>query len=95
MRERKVILVQTLTIVEKVHTKRFPEITASVKRAHDLGVRVVCGGDTGTFAHGENVRELEILVQAGSSGGRCLGGLHCGRLGSLWRLLVRETFRVV
>lgn len=90
MRERGVILVPTLTIVERVHTRTFPKITASIKRAYDLGVRIACGGDTGTFPHGENVRELEILVQAGIpvvdvleactvGGWEACGGDLCGR----------------
>lgn len=38
---------------------------ARVKRAYDLGVRLAAGGDTGAFAHGENVREMELMMDAG------------------------------
>lgn len=65
MVRKKVIFVPTLAIAEKLHAKRFKEILAQVKRAYDLGVRIACGGDTGTYPHGDNVRELELMVEAG------------------------------
>ncbi|KAL4887536.1 hypothetical protein BJY04DRAFT_225503 [Aspergillus karnatakaensis] len=85
-----VILVPTLAIAERLHAGRFPQIMAQVRRAHELGVRIACGGDTGTFPHGENVRELELMVEAGIpvsdvlesctvGGWEACGGDRCGR----------------
>ncbi|KAJ5238565.1 hypothetical protein N7468_003184 [Penicillium chermesinum] len=65
MVDRNVIFVPTLAIAEKLHAKRFDQILRQVKRAHELGVRIACGGDTGTYPHGDNVRELELMIQAG------------------------------
>jgi imidazolonepropionase-like amidohydrolase len=65
MVEKKVIFVPTLAIAEKLHAKRFDQILRQVKRAHELGVRIACGGDTGTYPHGDNARELELMIEAG------------------------------
>lgn len=64
MAEKGVILVPTLAIAEKLHARRFDQILKQVKRAHELGVRIACGGDTGTYSHGDNVRELELMIEA-------------------------------
>jgi imidazolonepropionase-like amidohydrolase len=65
MRDKGCILVPTLAICEIIHAARFDAILKQAKRAFDLGVKMACGGDTGTFPHGENAREMELMIQAG------------------------------
>ncbi|KAK6227631.1 amidohydrolase [Colletotrichum tabaci] len=90
MVDKGVIMVPTLAIAEKLHAHRFDQILKQVKQAHDLGVRLACGGDTGTYPHGDNIRELELMIEAGIpvvdvlesctvGGWEACGGDLCGR----------------
>lgn len=66
MAERGVIYVPTLAILDlKLSRAEMKKLQARVKRAFDMGVRFAAGGDTGTFAHGEGVREMELMRDAG------------------------------
>lgn len=66
MRQRGTIFVPTLAVFASQGTAAdLQKLQARVKKAHDMGVRLAAGGDTGTFAHGEGVRELELMIQAG------------------------------
>ncbi|KAL1384686.1 hypothetical protein HDK64DRAFT_17508 [Phyllosticta capitalensis] len=89
MAAKGIVFVPTLAVCERLHAARFPQILAQTKRAYDLGVRLAAGGDTGTFPHGENAREVELLIEAGVSvedaleactvgGWEACGGDWCG-----------------
>ncbi|KAL4875349.1 amidohydrolase [Aspergillus karnatakaensis] len=65
MKQKGTLFVPTLAVCEILHKKRFGEIMRQTKMAYDLGVRLACGGDTGTYPHGDNARELELMIDAG------------------------------
>ena len=46
---------------------------ASFKEALEAGVTIANGSDAGVFAHGDNARELELLVKNGMSPAKVLG----------------------
>ncbi|KAI0205718.1 hypothetical protein F4808DRAFT_410003 [Astrocystis sublimbata] len=76
MKENNTIFVPTLAVYdeqlrpaassssEKVN-RDWERILAHTKAAYDKGVKLACGGDTGAFPHGENVRELLLMREAG------------------------------
>jgi imidazolonepropionase-like amidohydrolase len=44
-----------------------PEIRATFARLHDSGVKIALGTDSGVSPHGQNARELELMVACGMS----------------------------
>ena len=65
MVKRGCIFVPTLAVFEAEAKSILPEFLTRCKKAHDLGVRLAAGGDTGAFPHGESARELELMIEAG------------------------------
>lgn len=69
MKEMGTLFVPTLAVLEayrnEIDEDDFNRALQHTKTAHDMGVRLACGGDTGPFAHGDNAREMELFVQVG------------------------------
>ena len=91
MRKHGTIFVPTLCVYEVYYPGAWLRaILKHTKAAFDEGVRIAAGGDTGCIAHGDNARELELLVRAGIPvldvlqaatlrGWEACGGDLCGR----------------
>ncbi|KAI8630763.1 hypothetical protein F5Y19DRAFT_33360 [Xylariaceae sp. FL1651] len=97
MIENKTIFVPTLAVADDYLRQdnpsesgilAFKQMLAHAKAAHDRGVKLACGGDSGS--HGDNVREVELMLEAGISlvdvlqaatlhGWEACGGDLCGR----------------
>ena len=105
MYDNNTIFVPTLSVLEASKSqfedgdRVFRSILAHSKTAHTKGIKLAAGGDTGAVPHGENVRELELLAEAGipikdvlqaatlhgwEACGRDLCGRRFGYLGEGW-----------
>lgn len=62
---------------------RIRDKRASFRRALDAGVTICFGGDVGVYPHGENVRELELMVDYGMSARDALEAATAGNAGIL------------
>jgi len=115
MASRGVALCPTLAAVEAVsayagwHKDRDPEPTRvtqkkeSFQLALEVGVPICFGGDVGVYPHGENVKELELMVEYGmtpldavraaTSGNASLLGID-GRVGSVQEGLLADLIAV-
>ena len=65
MKDRNVALCPTLTASLTVNSNRLDAKRASFKAALVAGVTIASGSDSGVFAHGDNARELEAMVDFG------------------------------
>jgi imidazolonepropionase-like amidohydrolase len=82
------IYVPTLAVYELFYP--MDQALRRTKKAFDEGIKIACGGDTGAFAHGDNAREMELMLEAGVPmeevltsatlhGWEACGGEKCGR----------------
>lgn len=94
MKENNTIFVPTLSVfdaeIPRGDRDTFRAILGHTKAAYDQGIKLACGGDTGAVAHGDNAREIELMVEAGIPildvlqsatlhGWESCGGDLCGR----------------
>ena len=96
MKNNGCIFVPTLAVADiSVKGEAMKAVLRTTKQAWDLGIQLACGGDTGPFAHGDNVRELELMRKAGVpledvfyaatvGGWKACGGMRCGRKFGWW-----------
>lgn len=72
---------------------RITQKKKSFRQALEAGVPIVAGGDVGVFSHGDNVRELELMVEYGMDTPSVLRAVTAGNaelLGLTDRGVIRE-----
>nr|XP_031859985.1 uncharacterized protein CI109_004592 [Kwoniella shandongensis]KAA5527057.1 hypothetical protein CI109_004592 [Kwoniella shandongensis] len=103
MKKNGTVFIPTLSVYElekkALGDKFWGTILNHTKNAFDKGVTLACGGDTGAFKHGQQIRELELFVEAGipledtlraatlggwEACGKELSGFKFGWLGKGW-----------
>lgn len=97
MKDNGVIFVPTLCVIEDGVPRdgTLEAVLARTKKAFDMGIKIAAGGDIGAVPHGDNARELELLIEAGLPvvdvlqaatlhGWEACGGDLCGRRFGWW-----------
>lgn len=72
---------------------RITQKKKSFRQALEAGVSIIAGGDVGVFSHGDNVRELELMVEYGMPAAEVLRAVTAGNaelLGLTDRGVIRE-----
>lgn len=65
MKTKNCILFSALTISERLYGSNFSRMLNKTFRVWQKGVVQTCDGDMGTFNHGENIGEVELVVELG------------------------------
>lgn len=97
MKDNNIIFVPTLCIIEDGVPRdgTLEAVLARTKKAFDMGIKMAAGGDIGAVPHGDNAREMELLIEAGIPvvdvlqaatlhGWEACGGDLCGRSFGWW-----------